>query len=149
MPRLSKHQTDTFCTEFLRTGDPYLAAEAAGVSDPGTLLRQDAVRARLRDERRVLTDQLTRAGVLRCAARLAFGRSNDCVRLALDPEADLNELDLSLLSELKRSEKGTVEIKLMDRAALLEFLYRCVGDDGGGFDELFRAMADPVGVSER
>ena len=149
MPRLSKHQTDTFCTEFLRTGDPYFAAEAAGVSDPGTLLRQDAVRARLRDERRVLTDQLTRADVLRCAARLAFGRSNDCVRLALDPEADLDKLDLRLLSELKRSEKGTVEIKLMDRAALLEFLYRCVGDDGGGFDEFFRAMAEPAAISER
>lgn len=149
MPRLSKHQTDTFCTEFLRTGDPYLAAEAAGVSDPGELLRHETVRERLRAGRRSLTDQLTRADVLRCAARLAFGRSNDCVRLALDPEAELDKLDLCLLSELKRSDKGAVEVKLMDRAALLEFLYRCVGDDGGGFDEFFRAMADPTGPSER
>lgn len=149
MPRISKHQIDKFCREYLRSPDPYAAAEAAGVHDPGELLRCETVRERLRAGRRSLTDQLTRADVLRYAARLAFGRSNDCVRLALDPEAAIEELDLSLLSELKRSDKGAVEVKLMDRAALLEFLYRCAGDDGGGFDEFFRAMADPTGPSER
>jgi len=141
MPRFSKHQIDTFCAQYLRSGDPYTAAAAAGLSDPFALLRQQSVQERLRAERRTLNDQLTRADVVRYAARLAFGRSNDCVKLALDPEANLDELDLSLLCELKRSEKGTVEVKLIDRAALLEFLYRSAGDEASGFDEFFRAMA--------
>ena len=149
MPRISKHQTDAFCTEYLRSGDPYLAAKAAGAADPGVFLTHETVLSQLRRARRALSDQLTRADVLRCAARMAFGRPNDCVKLALDPEAEIEELDLSLLSELKRSDKGAVEVKLMDRAALLEFLYRNAEDTDGSFDEFFRAMADPVGVSER
>lgn len=54
--------------------------------------------------------------------KLAFGKPNDCVKLALYEDVDIASLDLSLLTEIKRSEKGTVEIKLLDRTKVLEQL---------------------------
>ena len=50
--------------------------------------------------------------------KLAFGKSNDCVRLALCDYDDIEKLDLSLLTEIKRSDKG-VEVKLLDRTRIL------------------------------
>ena len=47
--------------------------------------------------------------------KLAFGKANDCVKLALCEDVDIASLDLSLLTEIRKSEKGSVEIKLMDR----------------------------------
>ena len=46
--------------------------------------------------------------------KMAFGKPNDCVKLALCEDVDIEKLDLSMLTEIKRSEKGTVEIKLLD-----------------------------------
>ena len=57
---------------------------------------------------------ICRADVLRRLAQLAFGRANDCVKLVLLDEPELDALDLSLLSEVKRNEKGTVEIKPLE-----------------------------------
>ena len=64
--------------------------------------------------------------------KLAFGKPNDCVRLALGEDVDIGSLDLSMLTEIKRSEKGTVEIKLLDRTKVLEQLAALAdgGDDG-------------------
>ena len=49
---------------------------------------------------------------------MAFGKNNDCVRLALGDYKTIESLDLSLLTELKKSDKG-VEIKLLDRTKIL------------------------------
>ena len=54
--------------------------------------------------------------------KLAFGKANDCVKLALCEDVDIASLDLSLLTEIRKSEKGSVEIKLMDRSKVLEQL---------------------------
>lgn len=57
--------------------------------------------------------------------KLLRARPNDAVKLAFMPpdKADgIGRLDLSLLSELKRGTNGTVEIKLVDRAEILEKL---------------------------
>ena len=54
--------------------------------------------------------------------KLAFGKPNDCVKLALCEDVDIGALDLSLLTEIKRSDKGTVEVKLLDRTKALEQL---------------------------
>jgi len=59
---------------------------------------------------------------------LAFGAPNDAVKLVfLDPEQPeqlerIGKLDLKMVSEVKRSANGAVEVKLMDRIALLELL---------------------------
>ena len=57
---------------------------------------------------------------------MAFGRTNDAVRLAfLSEEASgdaLERLDLSMLSEIKRGAGGGVEIKLVNRLDIMKLL---------------------------
>ncbi|MBR6596129.1 MAG: terminase small subunit [Oscillospiraceae bacterium] len=71
---------------------------------------------------RIRFGEIRRRDVTRRLAELAFGKANDCVRLALEDDPILDKLDLSLLSEVKRNDKGTVEIKLIDRLRALEQL---------------------------
>ena len=78
---------------------------------------------------RIREGRVTRADVARRLAELAFGKANDCVRLALDAGAPLEKLDLGLLSEIKRNDKGTVEIKLIDRLRALEQLAQTAGEE--------------------
>ena len=73
-------------------------------------------------QQRIRSGEVRRQDVTRRLAELAFGRANDCVRLALEDSPDLGTLDLGLLSEVKRNEKGTVEIRLIDRLRALEQL---------------------------
>jgi hypothetical protein len=77
-------------------------------------------------------EELTQQSVLRRLGELAFGRANDAVKLALLEENAVREqidhLDLSMLSEFKRSDKG-VEIKVVDRVKALEELFELL--DGG------------------
>ena len=63
--------------------------------------------------------------VRRQIEELAQSRANDAVRLAfLDPEGleELEGLDLSALTELRRSGTGTVEMKFVDRLSALRWL---------------------------
>lgn len=89
---------------------------------------------------RIRNGQIRREDVTRRLAELAFGRPNDCVRLALEEVADLEKLDLSLLSEIKRSEKGMVEIKLIDRLRALEQLAQSAGEEKTDVEEFLRAL---------
>ena len=73
-------------------------------------------------KQRIRSGQIRQSDVTRRLAELAFGKANDCVRLALEDDPGLDKLDLSLLSEVKRNDKGTVEIKLIDRLRALEQL---------------------------
>ena len=77
---------------------------------------------------RIRAGKISREDVTRRLAELAFGKANDCVRLALEDEPELGKLDLSLLSEVKRNDKGTVEIKLIDRLRALEQLAQVAGE---------------------
>ena len=54
-------------------------------------------------QKRIRSGEVSRQDVTRRLAELAFGRANDCVRLALEDAPDLGNLDLSLLSEVKRN----------------------------------------------
>ena len=78
-------------------------------------------------KKRIRTGCVRREDVTRRLAELAFGSANDCVRLALEDAPALDKLDLSLLSEIKRNEKGTVEIRLIDRLKALEQLVTKTG----------------------
>ena len=89
---------------------------------------------------RIREGRLRREDVLRRLAELAFGQPNDCVRLALEELPDLKGLDLSLLSEIKRSDKGMVEIRLIDRVKVLERLAQAMEEEGDGMGELLRAL---------
>lgn len=89
---------------------------------------------------RIRSGKVSKEDVTRRLAELAFGKANDCVRLALEDAPELGRLDLSLLSEVKRNDKGTVEIKLIDRLRALEQLAAVAGDDGGELEKFLEAL---------
>ena len=91
-------------------------------------------------KRRIRGGEIRRRDVTRRLAELAFGKANDCVRLALEDDPSLDKLDLSLLSEVKRNDKGTVEIKLIDRLKALEQLAEATGDDSSQAEEFLRSL---------
>lgn len=91
-------------------------------------------------KKRIKEGTVRRQDVVRRMAELAFGKANDCVRLALEDEPPLDKLDLSLLSEVKRNEKGTVEIKLIDRLRALEQLSQAAGQDDGDMESFLLAL---------
>ena len=89
---------------------------------------------------RIKSGKISRADVTRRLAELAFGKANDCVRLALEDDPQLGKLDLSLLSEVKRNDKGTVEIKLIDRLRALEQLTAVAGEESEDLEAFFQAL---------
>ena len=91
-------------------------------------------------KQRIRSGRVSKADVTQRLAELAFGKANDCVRLALEDEPNLGRLDLSLLSEVKRNDKGTVEIKLIDRLKALEQLALVAGEDGAQMEEFLTAL---------
>ncbi len=93
-------------------------------------------------KQRIRAGRIRKEDVTRRLAELAFGKANDCVRLALEDAPQLDKLDLSLLSEVKRNEKGTVEIKLIDRLKALEQLAQVAREDTSGAEEFLRALQE-------
>ena len=91
-------------------------------------------------QKRIREGDIRRQDVTRRLAELAFGKANDCVKLALEDDLCLDDLDLSLLSEVKRNEKGTVEIKLIDRLRALEQLAQTAREDRPDMDSFLQAL---------
>lgn len=91
-------------------------------------------------KQRIRSGEIRRQDVTRRLAELAFGKANDCVKLALEENICLDELDLSLLSEVKRNDKGTVEIKLIDRLRALEQLAQTAGEERSDVDAFLQAL---------
>ena len=89
---------------------------------------------------RIRSGEVRRQVVTRRLAELAFGKANDCVRLALEDDPRLDKLDLSLLSEVKRNDKGTVEIKLIDRLRALEQLAEVAEEDNSDMEAFLQAL---------
>lgn len=87
-----------------------------------------------------------RTEVLRQLRRMLRSKPNDAVKLAfLDKnETDaVDGLDLTLLSEFKRSSSGVAEVKLWDRLKILELLDRLSAPEGGehaGAELLYQAL---------
>ena len=90
--------------------------------------------------RRIREGRVDRQDVTRRLAELAFGRVNDCVRLVLEENPDLQDLDLSLLSEVRRSDKGGVEVRLIDRLRILEQLTRMTEENRTDMDAFLQAL---------
>ena len=109
---LEKKQEDgRFCRAYLRTMDPEQAAAEIGRRDGYAMLGQKGTQQKLERMRCDAAAQLKREDVLRQLARLAFGRVDDAVQLALRRgELDTGGLELSAVSELRVSEKG-IEVK--------------------------------------
>ena len=90
--------------------------------------------------KRIRAGEVSRQDVVRGLAELAFGRANDCVRLVLEDAPDLEKLDLSLLSEVRRNDRGTVEIRLIDRLRALEQLALAAKDENVGAEAFLQAL---------
>ena len=93
-----------------------------------------------RFRQRVRTGEISRQDVRRLLAELAYGKVNDCVKLALEENVCLEKLDLRLLAGVKKNDKGTVEILLIDRLKILQQLAEVAGSEEAGMEELLRAM---------
>lgn len=91
---------------------------------------------------RIRRGEVKRRDVVRRLAELAYGNCNDCVRLVLEEKPELKELDLSLLSEVKRNERGTVEIRLLDRLRILEQLERLTAQENEDMAEFLKGLQD-------
>lgn len=74
--------------------------------------------------------------------KMAFGKVNDCVRLALSEYEDIGKLDLSMLMEIRRSANGCVEVKLLDRTKILSQLAELSRDaeEGTAARQLLQAL---------
>ena len=92
--------------------------------------------------RRIRSGKIRREDVARRLAELAFGKANDCVRLVVEDEPQMGRLDLSLLREVKKNEKGGVEIKLVDRLQALEQLVRMAEEGGEDVESFLQALQD-------
>lgn len=129
-----------FAAAYLRCFDAELAAQSIGRVDGVRLLTTPSVQEEISLQRGQC--DICRQDVIRRLAQLAFGRANECVKLVLREETDLDALDLSLLSEVKRNEKGTVEIKLLDRVRALEQLLGAVAQSNDAAAAFFAAAED-------
>lgn len=75
--------------------------------------------------------------------KLANSKCNDAVKLAYLTEEDvdkIDELDLRGLVELKRSGNGAVELKLLNRLQVLEFLDRLSQRDEEKLDDFLDGL---------
>ena len=90
--------------------------------------------------KRIKTGKIKREDVARRLAELAFGKVNDCVRLVLEDDPEVEKLDLGQLCEIKRNEKGTVEIKLVDRLRALEQLCQLAEQSGEDLETFLKAL---------
>ena len=124
----------TFCQTYLRTMDPERSAAEAGFKDGFAQLARESVQTQLEQMREAAAGQLRREDVLRRLAQMAFGQASDGVKLALQGrEAEMDGMDLSAVSEIRVTDKGGVEVKLVDRVKALEALWGLL-EDGGGHD---------------
>ena len=157
---LEKKQEDgRFCRAYLRTMDPEQAAAEIGRRDGYAMLGQKGTQQKLERMRCDAAAQLKREDVeailatvlkefpvtedvLRQLARLAFGRVDDAVTLALRRgETEPEGLELSAVSELRVTEKG-VEVKLVDRVRALETLWKLLeASEPQQADPLLQALA--------
>lgn len=84
--------------------------------------------------------------VVRRLGELAYGKANDAVKLVFLEPGDcgaVDGLDLTLLSEVRRNEKGMVEVKLCDRIRALELLAGLTEEKaapGGEVQRFFAAL---------
>lgn len=144
--------SEAFCLHYARLGNITAAALLAGAPPEeaaawGTKwLSDEGVRTRLGEYRRALQQDpaaLGRTGLL----RLAFGEANDAVNLLLHGDAlsaeEIENLDLFLLSSLKRDKTVGMEMHFYDRAAALQRL--CT--EGQGENEKQTANALLIALS--
>ena len=135
-----------FCSLFLGSGNSELAAEKAGYTGDCEQKGEELIcRPEISAELERLS-RLREKSLANMAAagyqRLAFGNIADAVSLLYmenPSRADLSEMDLFLVSEIKRPKDGSMEIKFFDRLKALEKL-ESKQEEENGVQSLFDAI---------
>ena len=83
------------------------------------------------------------ADVVARLIRLGFGNGRECAAL-LEGRWEDRELDLSLVSEVKRGANGAIEVKFIDRVSILYRLLGLLKSDEDGAEAFFRALQEEV-----
>ncbi len=135
-----------FCSCFLNTGSSSLAAQRAGwLKNPEQAGEKLLCRKEIADEIEALARQREKSLANMASVgyqRLAFGNISDAVSLLYmenPSRADLSEMDLFLVSEIKRPKDGSMEIKFFDRLKALEKL-ESKQEEENGVQSLFDAI---------
>lgn len=120
---------DKFCCYYSSNGNVRLSATMAGyVNNPEQVGLQLLMRGDIANK--VNEYRNTRLNNLKFMAligyeRLAFGNISDCIQLLYMDKPDLKTLenmDLFMISEIKKPKDGSMEIKFFDRVKALEKL---------------------------
>lgn len=120
---------DKFCCYYSSNGNVRLSATMAGyVNSPEQVGLQLLMRSDIANK--VNEYRNTRLNNLKFMAligyeRLAFGNISDCIQLLYMDKPDLKALenmDLFMISEIKKPKDGSMEIKFFDRVKALEKL---------------------------
>lgn len=131
---LTKRETE-FCRYYVACRNSREAAARAGFAFP----ERSGMRLMARETVRQEIQRLSEQGRGTVSAtdglkRIAFGSVTDAVRLILSSEPqDLESIDLFMVSEIKRTDKGAMEIKFFDRIKALQTLLEAgegVADNG-------------------
>lgn len=123
MKKLNKKEK-AFCRSFLDTGSISEAEKISGIKDGGVLFgNEDIVQEieRLSKLQCQSLNVLARAGL----KRLAMGGISDAVSLIYMDKPDrekLRDMDLFMISEIRRQKDGHMEIKFFDRFKALDKL---------------------------
>ena len=145
--RKLKPRERLFCRCYADSGDALRAAKEAGfLKDSrrvsGKLLSDDAV---LEEISRLLSLRQRTLGNLAAIGyqKLAFGSVSDALRLlyAEQPDAEeLEQMDLFMISDIRRNRDGMLEIKFFDRVKALEKLDAAAREDNAGVAGLMEAI---------
>lgn len=160
MPSLHDQLTqreELFCLYWELLGNPFEAAAKAGYPPHKRrktalrLMKSPAIQTIMQEIRDLPKDTISaKVGLL----RLAFGSANDAARLLFCEEEvppDLEEMDLYLVSAMKRTKQG-MEIKLHDRMQALEKLAQLESDSNADntaqFYEAIQLGAEALGEND-
>ncbi|MGN1113977.1 MAG: terminase small subunit [Oscillospiraceae bacterium] len=148
---MKKINLKDFVLSFCMTRNAEESALNAGVIprlaklEGNRLLARKGVKEKIKAEEKLL--ESSEMEVIAGLERLAFGRINDAVKLALSEDFNVNDLtkaELFNVSEIKKVKGGGVEIKFCDRQKALEKLWEYrekieTRKNAGAFEELFRS----------
>jgi len=133
--KLEKEKRGRFAAEYLLTMNLEKAARAAGYEPSAELLEK--CRGELSRQRELLSAEITGEDVLRRLQRLGFGTGEELEGIL---SGEMEGLDLSMVSEVKRGSNGTVELKLINRVDLLLRLWEILQHQEDGAEEFLKSL---------
>ena len=98
-----------------------------------------------------MSEEISREAILRELMKLAFGKCNDAAKLAFLQKEDMariTKMDLGLLDGIHTT-SGGVDVKLLDRAKLIELLLAATEGDGSADVTAGGLIAALNGAAER